>query len=147
MQFAMRYNLDAIQKVSECGRGFRQGSLCARYVMICALVASIAGTSVLSGCSKPSEPEQPSTQVKKAPQAPPPEQAPPQENEEEKAWAEATRAGTVAAFTEYLQNHGSGTHAAEARERRSALEEQARKAVEEQAWAEASTAGTVAALT
>jgi hypothetical protein len=45
-------------------------------------------------------------------------------------------------MNEYLQSHGSGAHAAEARQRLSAMEEQAEK----KAWADAFRAGTPAAM-
>jgi hypothetical protein len=66
---------------------------------------------------------------------------------DEKAWADATRAGTTAAFTAYTQNFSSGAHVAEARERLAALDEQARKEADEKAWADALRAGTPAAFT
>src|SRR5260370_5571454 len=47
--------------------------------------------------------------------------------EDEKAWADALRAGTPSAFTSYIQKFGSGAHVAEARQRAAALETQGRK--------------------
>jgi hypothetical protein len=46
---------------------------------------------------------------------------------EEKAWTEAVRTGTAAAFNGYLQSFGSGAHAAEARQRVAALETRGRE--------------------
>ena len=48
---------------------------------------------------------------------------------DEKAWADAEKAGTAAAFTSYVQKFGSGAHVAEARKRAAALETQGRKEV------------------
>jgi len=48
---------------------------------------------------------------------------------DEKAWADAEKAGTAAAFTSYVQKFGSGAHVAEARQRAAALETQGRKQV------------------
>jgi hypothetical protein len=66
---------------------------------------------------------------------------------DEKAWTDAVRTGTAAAFTAYTQNFSSGAHVAEARERLAALDEQARKDADEKAWADAVRAGTAAAFT
>src|SRR5262249_57808306 len=71
------------------------------------VIAGVIGACLISGCSQPSEPQQktpPGTQEALSEQA--------RKEAEEKAWTEASRAGTVAAFTAYLQNHGSGAHAA-----------------------------------
>ena len=65
---------------------------------------------------------------------------------DEKAWADAQRAGTVTAFNSYIQNFASGAHVAEARQRITALNEQARKALDDKAWADADRAGTAAAF-
>jgi hypothetical protein len=46
-----------------------------------------------------------------------------------------------------LKTHGSGGHAAEARQRLAALEEKARRDAEEKAWTDASAIGTVEAIT
>ena len=48
---------------------------------------------------------------------------------DEKAWADAEKADTAAAFTSYVQKFGSGAHVAEARKRAAALETQGRKEV------------------
>src|SRR5262249_13839186 len=48
---------------------------------------------------------------------------------DEKAWADAVKAGTAGAFTGYVQKFGSGAHVAEARQRAAALETQGRKEV------------------
>src|SRR5262249_40452003 len=66
---------------------------------------------------------------------------------DEKAWADAEKTGTVAAYTAYLQNFGSGAHVSEASQRIVALNEGARKAADEKAWADAEKAGTAAAYT
>src|SRR5262249_1104718 len=66
---------------------------------------------------------------------------------DEKAWADAEKAGTTAAYTAYLQNFGAGTHVSEASQRIVALNEAARKAADEKAWADAEQAGTAAAYT
>src|SRR5215831_12629169 len=66
---------------------------------------------------------------------------------DEKAWADAEKAGTAAAFTTYTQNFSSGAHVAEARQRLAALDEQVRKDADEKAWADAEKAGTGAAYT
>src|SRR6516164_6156433 len=73
------------------------------------------------------------------------EQAP--KEADEKAWADAEKTGTVAAYTAYLQNFGSGAHVSEASQRIVALNETARKAADEKAWADAEKAGTAAAYT
>jgi hypothetical protein len=65
---------------------------------------------------------------------------------DDKAWTDAVRAGTAAAFTSYTQNFSSGAHVAEARERLAALDEQARKDADEKAWADAQRTGTTAAF-
>jgi hypothetical protein len=56
------------------------------------------------------------------------------------------RAGTAAAFNTYLQNYGSGAHAAEARQRVAAFDEQARKDADEKAWTDALRGGTAAVV-
>src|SRR5437016_11311851 len=63
---------------------------------------------------------------------------------DEKAWADAQRTGTTAAFNDYVQKFPSDTHGAEARQRIAALDEQARKEEDEKAWAEAQRSGTAA---
>jgi len=65
---------------------------------------------------------------------------------DEKAWADAVRTGTSAAFNGYMQKFGSGAHLAEARQRIAALDEQARKDADETAWADALRSGTTAAF-
>ena len=54
--------------------------------------------------------------------------------------------GPLSAFNSYIQNFASGAHVAEARQRITALNEQARKALDDKAWAEADRAGTAAAF-
>ncbi len=44
--------------------------------------------------------------------------------QDEKAWADAMRAGTAAAFTDYVQRFRFGRHVTNARKRLAALEEQ-----------------------
>jgi hypothetical protein len=117
--------------------------------------AVMAGAlGILSGCGE--SPQQKS----KAPSQEQTEQI--RKESDEKAWADAAKLGTVAAFKAYLQGHPSGAHADEARKRIAALEEEVRKQAEEQArkqaelkthrqadekaWAEASGAGTIEAL-
>ena len=66
---------------------------------------------------------------------------------DDKAWADAEKADTAAAFNGYIQKFGSGAHAAEARQRVAALDEQASKEADEKAWADAEKAGTASAFT
>jgi hypothetical protein len=66
---------------------------------------------------------------------------------DEKAWADAEKAGTAAALTGYVQKFGSGAHVAEARQRLAAFDEQARKEADDKAWADAQKAGTAGAFT
>lgn len=103
-------------------------------------VGLVAGAVLLSGCSRESEQQQSSTQNR----TPLGEQA--SKQTEEKAWADALAAGSVAAFNAYLQNYGAGAHAAEARARLATLEAQARREADEKAWADASRSGTAAAF-
>src|SRR5947208_1286637 len=63
---------------------------------------------------------------------------------DEKAWADAEKAGTAAAYTAYIQNFGGGAHVAEARQR---VAELSRKEADETAWADAEKAGTASAFT
>ena len=124
-------NSKSRRKVSPGGRCF----------IVCSVTVTVAlGPAFLQGCSKPSEPQQTKTQ----PSKPTDEQS--SRDADAKAWAEASRAGTAAALTAYLETHGSGAHAAEARQRLAGLEEQARKDADEKAWADASHAGTAAAI-
>src|SRR5262249_41095693 len=83
-------------------------------------VAVIAGAALLSACSQPSDSEPPAAQQQAAD-----DQA--AKNAEGKAWADAEKAGTVAAYTGYLQNFGSGAHVSEASQRIAALNERAPK--------------------
>src|SRR2546426_2690497 len=105
-----------------------------------AFVGAIAGASLISACSQPSDSQQTAEQ-----QQPADEQA--RKDADEKAWADAEKAGTVAAYTAYLQNFGGGAHVSEASQRIVALNEGARKAPDEKAWADAEKAGTAAAYT
>ena len=59
---------------------------------------------------------------------------------------EASQAGTAAQYNAYLQNFGTGAHAAEARQRLAVLEAQTRKEADEKAWAEAVRSGTTASF-
>src|SRR5437868_10469991 len=79
-------------------------------------LCAVASVGFLSGCSDHSEqasspPEGPSDQVLR--------------DADESTWMQAVRAGTLGAFTDYLQNFPNGKHAAEARERIAALAAQA----------------------
>src|SRR5258705_12970304 len=103
-----------------------------------AFVGAIAGASLISACSPSSDSQQTAEQ-----QQPADEQA--RKVADEKAWADAEKTGTVAAYTAYLQNFGSGAHVSEASQRIVALNEQARKDADEKAWADAEKAGTAAA--
>src|SRR5258707_293896 len=105
-----------------------------------AFVGAIAGASLISACSPSSDSQQTAEQ-----QQPADEQA--RKDADEKAWADAEKTGTVAAYTAYLQNFGSGAHVSEASQRIVALNEAARKAPDEKAWADAEKAGTAAAYT
>jgi hypothetical protein len=103
-------------------------------------VGAIAGAALISACSQPSDSQQTAEQ-----QQPADEQA--RKDGDERAWADAEKAGTVAAYTAYLQNFGAGAHVSEASQRIVALNEGARKAADEKAWADAEKAGTAAAYT
>ncbi len=107
-----------------------------------AFVGAIAGASLISACSQPSDSQQTAAQQQ---QQAADEQT--RKEADEKAWADAEKTGTVAAYTTYLQNFGSGAHVSEASQRIVALNEQARKAADEKAWADAEKAGTAAAYT
>src|SRR6266478_4996240 len=100
----------------------------------------IAGAALASACSQPSDSQRTAEQPQPAD-----EQA--RQEADEKAWADAEKAGTVAAYTAYLQNFGSGAHVSEASQRIVALKEAPRKAADEKAWADAEKAGTAAAYT
>jgi hypothetical protein len=127
------YNSKSHRKVSPGGRCF---------IVCSVMVTVVLGPALLlQGCSKPSEPQQTSTQTSKAV----PNEA--SRDADAKAWADASGAGTAAALTAYLQTDGSGAHAAEARQRLAELEEQARKDADEKGWADASQADTAAAIT
>jgi hypothetical protein len=63
---------------------------------------------------------------------------------DEKAWADAEKTGTAAAYMAYIQNFGGGAHVAQARQR---VTELSRKESDEKAWADAVRAGTAAAFT
>ena len=92
-----------------------------------AIVAVIAGAALASACSQPSDTQQAQQQQQGAD-----EQA--RKEADEKAWADAEKTGTAAAYTAYLQNFGSGAHVSEASQRIVALNETARKAAAEKAW-------------
>src|SRR6266481_5970486 len=101
-----------------------------------AFVGAIAGAALMSACSQPSDSQQTAQQQASDEQA--------RKDADEKAWADAEKTGTAAAYTAYLQNFGSGTHVAEARQR---VAELSRKEADDKAWADAVRAGTAAALT
>ena len=105
-----------------------------------AIVAVVAAAALASACSQPSDTQQAQQQQQQAD-----EQA--RKDADEKAWADAEKTGTVAAYTAYLQNFGAGAHVSEASQRIVALNEAARKAADEKAWADAEKAGTATALT
>jgi len=96
------------------------------------LFSVVAGVDFLSGCSDQSEQA-----------SGPPDQV--LRDADENTWMQAVRAGTLGAFTDYLQNFPNGKHAAEARERIAVLEAQARLDADERAWAAARQADTAAA--
>ena len=98
----------------------------------------IAGAGLASACSQPSDTQQARQQQQQTAD----EQA--RKEADEKAWADAEKTGTVAAYTAYLQNFGSGAHVSEASQRIVALNETARNAAYEKAWADAEKAGTAA---
>src|SRR5262249_17397094 len=88
-----------------------------------AFVGAIAGAALISACSQPSDSQQTAAQQQ---QQAADEQT--RREADEKAWADAEKTGTVAAYTAYLQNFGAGAHVSEASQRIVALNEQARKA-------------------
>src|SRR6478672_1545456 len=96
-----------------------------------AFVGAIAGAALVSACSQPSDSQQTATQQ----QAASDEQT--RKEADEKAWADAEKAGTAAAYTAYLQNFGSGAHVSDASQRIVALNEAARKAADEKTAADA----------
>src|SRR6266567_3190092 len=104
-----------------------------------AVIAVIAGAALMSACSQPSDSQQTAAQQQ---QQAADEQT--RKEADEKAWADAEKAGTAAAYTAYIQNFGGGAHAAEARQR---VAELSRKEADDKAWADAVRAGTVAAFT
>src|SRR6266568_1585041 len=104
-----------------------------------AFVGAIAGASLISACSQPSDSQQTAAQQQ---QQAADEQT--RKEADEKAWADAEKTGTVAAYTTYLQNFGCGAHAAEARQR---VAELSRKEADDKPWADAMRTGTAAAFT
>src|SRR6476660_2128177 len=74
-----------------------------------AIVAVIAGAALASACSQPSDTQQTAQQQASDEQA--------RKDADEKAWADAEKTGTAAAYTAYLQSFGGGAHVAEARQR------------------------------
>jgi hypothetical protein len=114
---------------------------CARRVAFAkwAFVGAIAGAALISACSQPSDSQQTAQQQAADEQG--------RKDADEKAWADAEKTGTAAAYTAYLQNFGSGAHVSEASQRIVALNEAARKAADEKAWADAEKAGTAAGYT
>src|SRR5262249_60283721 len=77
-----------------------------------AVVAIIAGAALVSACSQPSDSQQPGAQQQQPAAG---EQA--GKEADEKAWADAEKTGTAAAYTAYLQNFGAGAHGSEAAQR------------------------------
>src|SRR5499427_6282283 len=104
-----------------------------------AVVAVLAGAALMSACSQPSDSQQTAAQQQ---QQAADEQT--RKEADEKAWADAEKTGTVAAYTAYIQNFGGGAHAAQARQR---IAELGRKEADDKAWADAVRAGTGAAFT
>ncbi len=138
---ATRNMLGCIRESFKCHREFFAAFSCARWTLNCnAVVAGVVVVTTLLGCSGPSEPQPTLAQSQAA------SEEPARNDMEDKAWADASRAGTAAAITAYLEHHGSGSHAVQARQRLAALEEKARKDEERKAWADAFRAGTAAAL-
>src|SRR5215510_1735917 len=107
-----------------------------------AVIAALAGAAQMSACSQPSDSQQTAAQQQ---QQAADEQT--RKEADEKAWADAEKTGTVAAYTAYLQNFSSGAHVSEASQRIVALNEQARKVADEKAWVDAEKTGTAAAYT
>ena len=101
------------------------------------VLATVVGL-MLSGCTQPSDTPPSAQQPTAADRA--------RKDADDKAWAEAEKTDTVAAFTSYLQNFPSGAHAAEAGGRIVALTEQARKDADDKAWADAEKIATAAAF-
>src|SRR5258706_10363002 len=102
-----------------------------------AFVGAIAGAALISACSQPSDSQQTAQQQASDEQA--------RKEADEKAWADAEKAGTAAAYTAYLQNFGSGAHVSEASKRIAALNEKARKEADNNDRHEAGKAATAAA--
>jgi hypothetical protein len=111
----------------------------ARMACLRLAVVAIAGAALLSACGQQSESQQPPGQQQSASD----EQA--RKDADEKAWTDAQRTNTAAAFNGYIQNFASGAHVAEARQRATTLEAEARKAADDKAWADAQKAGTSSA--
>src|SRR5262249_46883919 len=101
------------------------------------IVAVIAGAALLSACGQSLDSQPPAEQQAADEQA--------RKEADEKAWTDAEKTGTVAAYTAYLQNFGSGAHVSEASQRIVSLNERARKDADEKAWADALKTGTAAA--
>src|SRR5256885_14896416 len=97
-----------------------------------AIVAVIAGAALVSACSQPSDSQQTAQQQASDEQA--------RKEADEKAWADAEKAGTASAFTGYLQKFGSGAHVAEARQRIEARREREGSGARWKPWAEAEKA-------
>src|SRR5258707_15294140 len=70
------------------------------------IVAVIAGAALLSACGQSSDSQPPTAQQQAAD-----EQA--RKEADEKAWADAGRTGTGAAYTPYIQKFAPGAHAPE----------------------------------
>ena len=101
------------------------------------VLATVMGLT-LGGCSQPSDTPPSAQQPTAADRA--------RKDADDKAWAEAEKTETVAAFTSYLQNFPSGAHTAEASRHIVALMEQAKKDADDKAWADAEKIGSAAAF-
>src|SRR5258708_34499882 len=89
------------------------------FAKLAIVAVMIAGAALASACSQPSDSQQTAQQQASDEQG--------RKEADEKAWADAEKAGTAAAYTRYVQKFGSGAHVSEARQRAAALETQARK--------------------
>src|SRR6266404_5383828 len=106
------------------------------FAKLAIVAVMIAGAALASACSQPSDSQQTAQQQASDEQG--------RKEADEKAWADAEKAGTAAAYTAYIQSFGGGAHVAEARQR---VAELSRKEADDKAWADAVRAGTAAALT
>jgi hypothetical protein len=121
-----------------------------REIALCsALLTGLLGIILLSGCGQASSPQE---QTSAAPQTQASAEAVDRQREralqkaDDDAWARVLEAGTLTALSAYLENHASGIHAGEARQRLAVLQEKAHAQAEDKAWADASRDGTAAAI-